>query len=70
MADMSLWPQLGTRTRRAIIRTKTRFGRPYDYRPRGSLLERLARDNNLTIDEVYERLMAIRTYLLSTGTKG
>jgi hypothetical protein len=70
MTDMTLWPQLGTRTRRAISRAKTRFGRPYDYRPRGTLLARLAQDNNITKEEAYRRLMAMRQHILSTGIKG
>lgn len=70
MTNMTLWYQLGTPSRRAIGRAKTRYGKPYDYRPRGNLLERLARDNNLSKEEVYRQLMAIRQHLLTSNVRG
>lgn len=64
MTRIFLYPQLSTRSKRAIARVRTKFGHPYDYRPRGNLLERLARNNQMTIDQVYRQLIDERRQIL------
>ena len=67
MQNLILYPQLSTRSRRAIKRVRGRFGHPYTYNPRGTLLERLARDNGLTIQASYEQLLRERQALIQEG---
>jgi len=55
---------LSTRSRRAIAKTKGRFGRPYHYSPRGNLLTRLSRELGLSREAVYSLLMQEREFLL------
>jgi hypothetical protein len=57
---------LSTRSRRAIAKTKGRFGRPYLYSPRGNLLMRLSRELGLSRDAVYSLLMQEREYILKS----
>lgn len=59
-----LWPQLCTNTQRAISRKRKRFGHPYTYRPRGTLLKRLATENSISIEEAYRQLMDLRKELI------
>lgn len=65
MTNWELWHQLGTPTRRAIRRSKTRWGHPYTYRPRGNLLDRLSRENGLSKEVVYQRLMELHNHFKS-----
>ncbi len=62
--QLELFPRLSTRSRRAILRTKKKYGRPYTYRPRGDLLERLAQETRKTREAVYRQLLAEREFLL------
>jgi hypothetical protein len=55
---------LSTRSRRAIAKTKGRFGRPYHYSPRGTLLTRLSRELGMSRESVYSLLMRERDFLL------
>ncbi len=57
--------KLSTCSKRAISRKKTRFGRDYQYSPRGRLLERLARELNMSKGAVLSQLMQEREYLLN-----
>ncbi len=57
---------LSTRSRRAIAKTKGRFGRPYHYSPRGNLLTRLSRELGLSREAVYSLLMREREYILKS----
>jgi hypothetical protein len=59
-----LWSQLGTTTRRAIGRAKTRWGHPYRYEPRGNLLQRIATANQISIEEARQRLLNLRAEIL------
>jgi hypothetical protein len=56
---------LSTRSRRAIVKTKGRFGRAYHYSPRGTLLERLSRELGMSREKVYGLLMQEREILLN-----
>lgn len=60
MTPLYLYGKLSTRSRRAIARIKRRNGQPYQYRPRGNLLRRLARETGWSVDQVYIRLMQER----------
>lgn len=64
MTRIFLYPQLGTTSKRALLRIRGNFGRPYTYRPRGNLLQRLARDNGLSIEATYRQLFEERRQLL------
>lgn len=63
--NLQLYPRLSTRSRRALTKTKGRFGRVYYYKPRGTLLQRLSSETGLSIEDVYNQLMRERNYLLS-----
>lgn len=63
--DLILYPRLSTRSRRAIRRVKKRWGQPYEYRPRGNLLRRLANETGQTLEWVFDRLLEERAYLIS-----
>lgn len=70
MTNIFLYSQLSTRSKRAITRVHTKFGHPYDYRPRGTLLQRLARDNQMSIEDVYQQLLSERgTILRESGIR-
>jgi hypothetical protein len=62
--DLILYPKLGTDSKKALTRKNGRWGKPYIYRPRGRLLERLAKDTGLTIYQVRSQLEKERQYLL------
>lgn len=55
---------LSTRSRRAIVKTKSNFGKTYNYSPRGTLLERLSRELGMSKEKVYSLLMKEREILL------
>jgi len=55
---------LSTRSRRAIAKTKGRFGRVYNYSPRGTLLTRLSHELGISRESVYSLLMKEREYIL------
>lgn len=65
MTQLKLWFQIGTRSRRAIARTKGRFGKPYTYRPRGDLLARLARQNGISVEQAYIQLLKEREVVIN-----
>ena len=64
MAEIFLWQKLGTRSRRAMLKTKKKYGRPYSYNPRGILLKRLSDETGLTIEGVYNQLLQEREIML------
>jgi hypothetical protein len=65
--NLIFYPQLGTRSKRALMR-RTRQShkgpQPSQYRPKGNLLARLARESGMTIDQVHAQLQKERAYLL------
>jgi hypothetical protein len=69
--DLILFPLLGTRSRRAIQRRfhrpsqRHRATDPYHYSPRMVLLESLANQTGMTLQEIVEQLNREREYLLS-----
>ncbi|MBD2465769.1 hypothetical protein H6G89_32795 [Oscillatoria sp. FACHB-1407] len=65
--ELFLYHQLGTQSKRCMRRLKRPGGHPYTYNPKGNLLERLARDNGMSIEEVRNRLLLERKELLRHG---
>ena len=63
--DLTLYPKLGTDSKKALTRKNGRWGKPYVYKPRGSLLERLARETGMTIYQVRSQLEQEREYLIA-----
>lgn len=62
--DFLLYDRLSTCSKRALRRIKGRGGRPYQYRPRGNLLQRLASETGMTVSAVYLQLMDERDALI------
>lgn len=58
--------ELATNSRRAILRTKKQWGKPYQYRPKIPLVKRLAKKYGMTHGEVIDQLKAERKQLLAT----
>lgn len=64
MTEIILYPKLSTRSKKAMCKLKKRYGRSYHYKPRGQLLERLAKETGLTIDQVHDQLLRERAVIL------
>lgn len=64
--NLELFPLLSTRSRRAICRVRTKGGRPYDYRPRITLIRRLAHETGMSEYEVMEKLREERKRILAS----
>lgn len=62
--NLIIYPMLGTTSQRAMVRAASRFGRPYAYRPRGTLLNRLSKETGLSVEEVNSQIQRERRYLL------
>jgi len=62
---LKAYPTLSTCSRRALVRTKTHFGKFYSYVPRGRLLERLAKKFSITKEAAFNLLMTEREYLIN-----
>ena len=61
---MIIFPLLGTWSRRAIRRKYGKFGNPYDYRPRITLVKYLSKKLGMTEAEVVDQIAAERAYLI------
>ena len=69
--ELLLYPKLGTRSRRALTRhtrQSHRGSQLHNYSPKGTLLQRLARETGMTIEQVYSQLQKEREYLLTHDT--
>jgi len=62
--NLTLYPRLSTRSKKALTKKNGYWGTPYVYRARGHLLERLARETGMTINQVRSQLEKEREYLL------
>jgi hypothetical protein len=62
--NLTLYSRLSTRSKKALSRKNGHWGKPYVYRPRGRLLERLVRETGMTINQVRSQLEKEREYLL------
>ena len=63
--NLTLYPRLSTRSKKALTRKNGYWGKPYVYKPRGSLLERLASETGMTIYQVRSQLEQEREYLIA-----
>jgi hypothetical protein len=63
--NLTLYPKLGTDSKKALTRKTGRWGKPYLYRPRGSLLERLAQETGMSVSQVRSQLEKEREYLIA-----
>lgn len=63
--NLTLYSKLNIRSKKALTRKVGRWGKPYIYRPRGCLLERLARETGMTIYQVRSQLDKERQYLIA-----
>jgi hypothetical protein len=66
--ELLFYPKLGTRSRRALVRRTHRTHRGsqlHNYSPKGTLLQRLARETGMTVSEVCLQLQKEREYLLT-----
>ncbi len=63
--NLTLYPRLGTDSKKALTKKNGRWGKPYVYRPRGHLLERLARETGMTIYQVRSQLEQEQEYLIA-----
>lgn len=63
--NLILYSKLGTDSKKALARKNSRWGKPYNYKPRGTLLARLATETGMTINQVLTQLQKEREYLLS-----
>ena len=62
--NIVIYPLLGTTSRKAMVREKSRFGRPYVYRPRGNLLDRLSAETGMSKDVVLRQIARERQQLI------
>ncbi|WP_373534661.1 hypothetical protein [Microcoleus sp.] len=62
--NIIVYPLLGTTSRRAMVREKSKFGRPYVYRPRGDLLARLSVETGMSKDAVLRQIARERQQLI------
>ncbi len=62
---LKIYPLLSTCSKRAFIKTKQRWGKPYQYSPRGDLLIRLSRELNMTKEQVLDQIYEERRYILT-----
>lgn len=59
------YARMSTRSRRAMTREKTRYGRQYVYFPRITLVRRLSRELGMSEEAVLDQIIREREYLLS-----
>ena len=62
------YARLSTRSRRAMLRTTTKFGQPYRYRPRSTLVQRLQTELGMTYEQVLDQIERERQYLIARNT--
>lgn len=59
-----VFPRLQTQSKRAFLKTRGKYGRPYQYQPRIDLLFRLQKELGLTVGEVLDQIGREREFLL------
>lgn len=62
--QIRIWQKLSTCSKRAMRKTKKKYGRSYFYNPRGHLLKNIANRFGISVDEAYFDLLAIRKEVL------
>jgi hypothetical protein len=69
--ETKIYISLGTRSRRALKKVKSRFSKkPRDYWPRSDLIRRLTQQFSLTETEAYNAMLNIRKEILRERNRG
>ena len=58
-----IYKTLTRETRLCIKREKKGFGKPYDWYPRAQLIRRIAKDFDVSENEAFDRLIAIKQWI-------
>ena len=61
--DLTIYNLLNTRSKRAMRRIRKKWGHPYQYNPRNTLIQRLCSELNMTESQVREQIAKEREYL-------
>jgi len=61
---VELWNELCTCSKRAMRKTKGKYGRTYFYSPRGDLLKRIAEKRRISHSEAFNLLQELRQEIL------
>jgi hypothetical protein len=64
MTELDLYYRLQTKSRRAIHKTKKRWGKRYQYSPRIDLLKRLSEETGMSVINVRNQLLRERAEIL------
>ncbi len=62
--QIKIWQKLSTCSKRAMRKTKKKFGRPYFYNPRGDLLRNISERFGIGVEDAYFDLLEIREEVL------
>lgn len=62
--ELKIYPLLGTPSKRAFVKEAKRYGRPYRYNPRYQLVQRLAKELNMSQNEVLDQIRKERAWVL------
>jgi len=62
--NLKVYPLLSTRSKRAMLRVRKKWGHPYYYIPRHQLLVRLSSELGMTQQQVIEQVQEERKFLL------
>jgi hypothetical protein len=65
MTTLTLYHRLNLRSKRAILKTKKRWGHPYRYQPKQILLSRLSQETGMSEEQVKQQLLKEREWLLA-----
>ncbi|MCH2244704.1 MAG: hypothetical protein MK111_08695 [Crocosphaera sp.] len=63
MTELVVWPLLSTCSKRAMVRTKKRWGHPNEYHPRQKLINRLSDQLKMSKQEVLNQIEKERDFL-------
>lgn len=64
MTELLVWPLLSTRSKRAMLRTKKKWGHPVTYYPRQRLLQRLSEELKMSKEQVLDQIDTEQAFLL------
>ncbi|MBL1179444.1 hypothetical protein [Pantanalinema sp. GBBB05] len=62
--QLVIFPRLSTRSKRAFLKQRGKYGRVYYYNPRWPLVERLSRELGMPAHEVIDRAWKEREFIL------
>lgn len=63
MTDLKVWPLLSTCSKRAMLRTRKKWGHPNNYKPRVNLLNRLTEQLGMSREQVLSQIEKEKKYL-------